>query len=74
MTAERLSPTTAALLLVDQQTGVLERVVKAPPREAVEANVLRLARRRSITYEPRLRGALEWTAGLWRADDGRPSS
>ncbi len=46
MTAERLSPTTAAFLLVDQQTGVLERVVKAPPREAVEANVLRLARRR----------------------------
>jgi nicotinamidase-related amidase len=44
MTYEPLSPTTAALLLVDGQTRVLEGVVKAPPRDEVEANVIRLAR------------------------------
>jgi nicotinamidase-related amidase len=44
MTYEPLSPETTALLLVDHQTRVLEWVVKAPPREEVEANVLRLAR------------------------------
>jgi len=44
MTYEPLSPTTAALLLVDHQTRVLEWVVKAPPRDEVEANVIRLAR------------------------------
>jgi nicotinamidase-related amidase len=44
MTYEPLSPETTALLLVDHQTRVLEWVVKAAPREEVEANVLRLAR------------------------------
>ncbi len=52
MTAEPLSPTTAAILLIDHQTGVLERVVKAPPREAVEANVLRLARAAAVLDMP----------------------
>jgi hypothetical protein len=41
MTLEPLSPTTAVFLLADHQTGVFERVVKAPPREQVEANVAR---------------------------------
>jgi nicotinamidase-related amidase len=44
MTADPLSRASAVFLLVDHQTGVFERVVKAPPREQVEANVLRLAR------------------------------
>jgi nicotinamidase-related amidase len=44
MNVEPLSPATAVFLLVDHQTGVFERVVKAPPRDHVEANVLRLAR------------------------------
>jgi nicotinamidase-related amidase len=44
MAPEALSSTTAVFLLVDHQTGVFERVVKAPPREQVETNVLRLAR------------------------------
>ena len=44
MTSEPLSPSQAVLLLADHQAGVLEYVVKAPPREQVEANVLRLAR------------------------------
>jgi nicotinamidase-related amidase len=42
--AEPLSGKTAVFLLIDHQTGVFERVVKSPPREQVEANVLRLAR------------------------------
>jgi nicotinamidase-related amidase len=42
--SEPLSPMSAVFLLVDHQTGVLEHVVKAPPREQVEANVLWLAR------------------------------
>jgi hypothetical protein len=25
-----------------------------------------------VTTEPRLRGSLEWTAGFWHAEDGRP--
>ena len=44
MTSQPLSPAAAVLLLADHQTGVLDYVVKAPPREQVEANVLRLAR------------------------------
>ena len=36
MSPEPLSPRTAVFLLVDHQTGVFERVVKAPPREQVE--------------------------------------
>lgn len=44
MTSGPLSPSTAVLLLADYQTAVLDHVVKAPPREQVEANVLRLAR------------------------------
>jgi nicotinamidase-related amidase len=44
MTSEPLSPSRAVLLLADHQTGVLDYVVKAPAREQVEANVLRLAR------------------------------
>jgi nicotinamidase-related amidase len=52
MTLEPLSPTTAVFLLVDHQTGVFERVVKAPPREQVEANVLRLARAAALLDIP----------------------
>jgi nicotinamidase-related amidase len=52
MTAEPLSPTAAVFLLVDHQTGVFERVVKAPPRERVEANVLRLARAAALLDIP----------------------
>ena len=44
MTSEPLSPSTAVLLLADHQTGVLDYVVKSPPREQVEASVLRLVR------------------------------
>jgi nicotinamidase-related amidase len=52
MTLEPLSPTTAVFLLVDHQTGVFERVVKAPPRDQVEANVLRLARAAALLEIP----------------------
>ncbi len=52
MTPERLSSERAVFLLVDHQTGVFERVVKAPPREDVEANVLRLARAAAILDMP----------------------
>jgi nicotinamidase-related amidase len=44
MAYEPLSSDSAVLLLVDHQTRVLEWVAKAPPREEVEVNVLRLAR------------------------------
>jgi nicotinamidase-related amidase len=44
MSTQPLSPSTAVLLLADHQTGVLEYVVNNPPREQVEANVLRLGR------------------------------
>jgi len=37
MTSEPLSRASAVFLLVDHQTGVFERVVKAPRREEVEA-------------------------------------
>lgn len=39
MTAVPLSRASAVFLLADHQTGVFERVVKAPPRDQVEANV-----------------------------------
>jgi nicotinamidase-related amidase len=52
MLPEPLSPTGAVFLLVDHQTGVFERVVKAPPREQVEANVLRLARAAALLDIP----------------------
>jgi nicotinamidase-related amidase len=49
---EPLSPHTAVFLLIDHQTGVFERVVKAPPREQVETNVLRLARAAALLDIP----------------------
>src|SRR5919197_4121394 len=52
MILEPLSPSTVVFLLVDHQTGVFERVVKAPPREQVEVNVLRLARAAAILDLP----------------------
>jgi nicotinamidase-related amidase len=52
MALTTLSRATAVFLLVDHQTGVFERVVKAPPREQVEANVLRLARAAAILDIP----------------------
>ena len=52
MTLEPLSPTTVVFRLVDHQTGVFERVVKSPPREQVEANVLRLARAAALLEIP----------------------
>jgi nicotinamidase-related amidase len=52
MTSEPLSRASAVFLLVDHQTGVFERVVKAPRREEVEANVLRLARAAAILDMP----------------------
>jgi nicotinamidase-related amidase len=52
MIASPLSPDTAVFLLVDHQTGVFERVVKVPPREQVEHNVLRLARAAAILEIP----------------------
>jgi len=52
MTAEPLSRDRAVFLLVDHQTGVFERVVKAPPRGQVEANVVRLARAAAILDLP----------------------
>jgi nicotinamidase-related amidase len=52
MVREQLSPRTAVFLLVDHQMGVFERVVKAPPRHQVEANVLRLARAAALLDIP----------------------
>jgi len=52
MTPEPLTGSTTVFLLVDHQTGVFERVVKAPPRDQVEANVLRLARAAAILDIP----------------------
>ncbi len=52
MTAEPLSRDRAVFLLVDHQTGVFERVVKAPPRGQVETNVVRLARAAAILDLP----------------------
>jgi len=52
MTAEPLSRDSVVFLLVDHQTGVFERVVKVPPRDQVEANVVRLARAAAILDLP----------------------
>jgi nicotinamidase-related amidase len=52
VTPEPLSPSTVVFLLVDHQTGVFDRVVKAPPRDEVKANVLRLARAAAILDIP----------------------
>jgi nicotinamidase-related amidase len=52
MTPATLSASTAVFLLVDHQTGVFERVVKAPPRDEVEANVVRLARAAALLDIP----------------------
>jgi nicotinamidase-related amidase len=52
MTLEPLSPAAAVFLLVDHQTGVFKRVVKAPPRDEVEVNVGRLARAAAILELP----------------------
>jgi nicotinamidase-related amidase len=51
---DQLAPQTAVFLLIDHQEGVFERVVKAPPREQVEANVVRLARAAAILDIPTL--------------------
>lgn len=47
-----ITPSTAVFLLIDHQAGVFERVVKAPPRAAVEANVVRLARAAALLDIP----------------------
>jgi nicotinamidase-related amidase len=52
MAAEPLSQDSAVLLLIDHQEGVFKRVVKAPPPEQVESNVLRLARAAAILDIP----------------------
>jgi nicotinamidase-related amidase len=52
MTGETLSSESTVFLLIDHQTGVFARVVKVPPREQVEANVLRLARGRRAARHP----------------------
>jgi nicotinamidase-related amidase len=52
MTADPLSRASAVFLLVDHQAGVFERVVKAPPREQVEASVLRFARAAALLDMP----------------------
>ncbi len=59
MTAEPLSRDSAVFLLVDHQTGGFERVVKAPPRDQVEANVVRLARAAAILDLPAIFTACE---------------
>jgi hypothetical protein len=50
MTAAPLSRASAVFPLVDHQTSVLERVVKARPRDLVEANLVRLARRDRLRH------------------------
>jgi nicotinamidase-related amidase len=52
MTGETLSSESTVFLLIDHQTGVFARVVKVPPREQVEANVLRLARAAALLDIP----------------------
>jgi hypothetical protein len=52
MTAAPLSRTTAVFPLVDHQTSVLERVVKARPRDLVEANLVRPARAATVFDMP----------------------
>jgi hypothetical protein len=44
MTSEPPSPATAIFLFTGQQAGVLEGVIKAPPRVEAAANALALAR------------------------------
>ncbi len=44
MTSEPPSSATAVVLSADHQAGVIERVIKAPPRVEVEANALAPAR------------------------------
>jgi nicotinamidase-related amidase len=66
MPSEPLSATTAVFLLVDHQSGVFDRVVKAPPREQVEANVLRLARAAAILHVPTV-----FTTSEETGDNGR---
>jgi len=44
MTSEPPSPATAMFLLAGHQAGVLEGVIKAPPRVGVAANALAPAR------------------------------
>jgi isochorismate hydrolase len=44
MTVQPLSVESAVLLLADHQTGVMDYVVKVPPRDEVEVNVARLVR------------------------------
>jgi nicotinamidase-related amidase len=51
MTSEPLSPSTAVFLLVDQDRRLRARC-QGPPREQVEANVLRLARAAAILEVP----------------------
>lgn len=36
-----------------------------------DARTVWTATRSSVTTEPRLRGELEWTAGIWQSDHGR---
>ena len=52
MTSEPPSPATAVFLLADHQAGVLERVIKAPPRMEVEPNALALARAGAVLGTP----------------------
>jgi nicotinamidase-related amidase len=59
MTAEPLSRDSAVFLLAGHQTGGFERVVKAPPRDQVEANVVRLARAAAILDLPAIFTASE---------------
>jgi nicotinamidase-related amidase len=66
MMLEPLSASTVVFLLVDHQTGVFERVVKAPPREQVEANVLRLARAAALLGIPTI-----LTTSEEQGDNGR---
>lgn len=52
MTAVPLSGAGPVFLLADHQTGVFERVVKAPPRDPVGASVVRLARAAALPGLP----------------------
>ena len=52
MILEQLSARTRVFLLVNHRMGVFERVVKAPPHEEIEANVLRLARAAALLEIP----------------------
>lgn len=56
MTSEPPSPATVVFLLADHQAGVVERVIKAPPRVRVEPNALALAP--ATLHEPSSTGLL----------------